>query len=187
MSCSGGHDVPTLHVACLCRNEMDVLAAPSSHGPAEAEDDDEVPALLDHIIIGCTESRSRHPTCQRKSRRAPHSRRRPPAAALATRPISGRARYLEIIAQDFLKGRSFTSRKSLNDRAAPHRLGRPSRDIAGHLPVLRDIKSPSRVRPTAPVPPDGHVLNGNPSQVSRTTARSLRFIEWSAYSVHLQG
>ncbi len=167
------------------------LAAPSlswAARPAHAEDDDEVPALLDHIILGCNDldrgiDLVKENTGVRATLGGVHPGRGTRNALLSL----GERRYLEIIAPDSAQGPVVHFPQILG-MAEPRLIGwavHPP-DIAATAKLLREHQiaftgpdDGSRKRP------DGGVLNWKTINLADDRHGLLPFfIEWSADSVH---
>jgi len=164
------------------------LAVPCVSWAANGEDDDEVPALLDHIIIGCTISISASTSLKKIPACVPHSEASIPAGGTRNALLSlGERRYLEIIAPDSSQGQIVHFPQILGmtePRLIAWAVHPP--DIAATAKLLREnqiaFKGPddgSRQRP------DGHVLNWKTINLADDRHGLLPFfIEWSADSVH---
>jgi hypothetical protein len=165
------------------------LAVPSFALATDAEeDDDDVPALLDHIILGCSDLDKgiefvHDGTGVLPAKGGVHPGRGTRNALLSL----GERRYLEIIAPDpaqteiahFPQIRSMTDPRLIGWAAHPT-------DIAALAKQLRENK----VEFTGPTDgsrkrPDGHVLNWKTLNLADDRHGLLPFfIEWSADSVH---
>ena len=165
-----------------------VLAAPSVAWADGAEDDDEVPALLDHIIIGCNDldrgiDLVKENTGVRPTLGGVHPGRGTRNALLSL----GERRYLEIIAPDSSQGQIVHFPQILG-MTEPRLIGwavHPP-DIAATAKLLREnqiaFKGPDDGSRQLP---DGHVLNWKTINLSDDRHGLLPFfIEWSAGSVH---
>ena len=164
------------------------LAVPCVSWAANEEDDDEVPALLDHIIIGCNDldrgiDLVKENTGVRPTLGGVHPGRGTRNALLSL----GERRYLEIIAPDSSQGPIVHFPQILGmtePRLIAWAVHPP--DIAATAKLLREnqiaFKGPddgSRQRP------DGHVLNWKTINLADDRHGLLPFfIEWSADSVH---
>jgi len=167
------------------------LVAPSLSWPARAthaEDDDEVPALLDHIILGCNDldrgiDRVKESTGVRATLGGVHPGRGTRNALLSL----GERRYLEIIAPDSSQGPVVHFPQILG-MAEPRLIGwavHPP-DIAATAKLLRE----NQIAFTGPDDgsrqrPDGGVLHWKTINLADDRHGLLPFfIEWSADSVH---
>lgn len=164
------------------------LAAPSLVLAGDAEEDDDVPALLDHIILGCSDLDKgidfvHEGTGVRAAIGGVHPGRGTRNALLSL----GERRYLEIIAPDPVQSEiaHFPQIRSMTD---PRLIGwavHPP-DIAAIAKQLRENK----VEFTGPADgsrkrPDGLVLNWKTINLADDRHGLLPFfIEWSADSVH---
>jgi hypothetical protein len=164
------------------------LAMPSAALAAPAEEDDDVPALLDHILLGCSDldrgiTLVEESTGVRAAMGGVHPGRGTRNALLSL----GERRYLEIIAPDPAQSEivHFPQLRSMTD---PRLIGwavHPP-DIAAIVKQLRENKveftgpdDGSRKRP------DGRVLNWKTINLADDRHGLLPFfIEWSADSVH---
>jgi len=165
-----------------------VLAAPSLSWAADDAQEDEVPALLDHILLGCNDldlgiQFVEENTGVRPAIGGVHPGRGTRNALLSL----GERRYLEIIAPDPAQ-QKIVHFPQLRDMKVPRLIGwavHPP-DIAATAKLLRDnqvaFKGPddgSRKRP------DGNVLNWKTINLADERHGILPFfIEWSADSVH---
>jgi hypothetical protein len=167
------------------------LAAPSLSWAARAsdsEDDDEVPALLDHIILGCNDldrgiDLVKESTGVRATLGGVHPGRGTRNALLSL----GERRYLEIIAPDSSQGPVVHFPQILGMKE-PRLIGwavHPS-DIAATAKLLRE----NQIAFTGPDDgsrqrPDGRVLNWKTINLADDRRGLLPFfIEWSTDSVH---
>src|SRR5713226_2787995 len=164
------------------------LAVPSLASAAGAEEDDEVPALLDHIILGCSDLDRgiefvEESTGVRPAIGGVHPGRGTHNALLSL----GERRYLEIIAPDPAQSEiiHYPQIRAMTD---PRLIGwavHPT-DISAVAKLLRENKiefqgpdDGSRKRP------DGRVLNWKTINLADDRRGLLPFfIEWSADSVH---
>jgi hypothetical protein len=167
------------------------LAAPSLSWAAQgkdAEDDDEVPALLDHIILGCNDlDRGIELVKESTGVRATHGGVHPGRGTRNALLSLGERRYLEIIAPDSSQGQVVHFPKILG-MTEPRLIGwavHPP-DIAATAKLLRE----NQIAFTGPDDgsrkrPDGHVLNWKTINLADDRHGLLPFfIEWSADSVH---
>ncbi len=164
------------------------LAVPSLASAAGAEEDDEVPALLDHIILGCSDLDRgiefvEESTGVRPAIGGVHPGRGTHNALLSL----GERRYLEIIAPDPAQ-HEIVHFPQLREMTDPRLIGwavHPT-DISAVAKLLRENKiefqgpaDGSRKRP------DGRVLNWKTINLADDRHGLLPFfIEWSADSVH---
>jgi Glyoxalase-like domain len=164
------------------------LAVPSLSWAAAEEDDNEVPALLDHIILGCNDldrgiKLVEESTGVRPAIGGVHPGRGTRNALLSL----GERRYLEIIAPDPAQHEivHFPQIREMND---PRLIGwavHPP-DIAAIAKQLRE----NQIAFTGPDDgsrkrPDGHVLTWKTINLADDRHGLLPFfIEWSADSVH---
>jgi hypothetical protein len=164
------------------------LAMPSAALAAPAEEDEDVPALLDHILLGCNDldrgiALVEESTGVRAAMGGVHPGRGTRNGLLSL----GERRYLEIIAPDPAQSEivHFPQLRSMTD---PRLIGwavHPP-DIAAIVKQLRENKveftgpdDGSRKRP------DGRVLNWKTINLADDRHGLLPFfIEWSADSVH---
>lgn len=164
------------------------ILSPTATWAANAEEDDEVPALLDHIILGCNDLDTginfvHDGTGVLPAQGGVHPGRGTRNALLSL----GERRYLEVIAPDAAQTEiaHFPQIRSMKD---PRLIGwavHPP-DIAAVAKQLRENKveftgpdEGSRKRP------DGSVLNWKTINVADDRHGLLPFfIEWSADSVH---
>jgi hypothetical protein len=167
------------------------LAAPSLSWAAQgkdAEDDDEVPALLDHIILGCNDlDRGIELVKESTGVRATHGGVHPGRGTRNALLSLGERRYLEIIAPDSSQGQVVHFPQILG-MTEPRLIGwavHPP-DIAATAKLLRE----NQIAFTGPDDgsrkrPDGHVLNWKTINLADDRHGLLPFfIEWSADSVH---
>ncbi len=164
------------------------IVSPSLAWAADAEDDDDVPALLDHIILGCSDLDRgiefvEESTGVRPAIGGVHPGRGTRNALLSL----GERRYLEIIAPDPAQSEiiHYPQIRAMTD---PRLIGwavHPT-DISAVAKLLRENKiefqgpdDGSRKRP------DGRVLNWKTINLADDRRGLLPFfIEWSADSVH---
>jgi len=143
------------------------LAVPSVAWTADTEEDEDVPAMLDHIILGCNV----HPG--RGTRNALLS--------------LGERRYLEIIAPDpaqseiahFPQIRSMTDPRLIGWAVHPLDIAAIAKQLRENKVAFQGPDDGSRKRP------DGRVLNWKTINLADDRHGLLPFfIEWSADSVH---
>jgi hypothetical protein len=164
------------------------LAAPSLSWAADDAEEDEVPALLDHIILGCNDLDLGMELVEQNTGVRPAIGGVHPGRGTRNALLSlGERRYLEIIAPDPAQQKivHFPQIREMKD---PRLIGwsvHPP-DIAATAKLLRDnqvtFQGPddgSRKRP------DGRVLNWKTINLADDRHGILPFfIEWSADSVH---
>jgi hypothetical protein len=164
------------------------LAMPSAALAAPAEDDDDVPALLDHILLGCSDldrgiAFVEEGTGVRAAMGGVHPGRGTRNALISL----GERRYLEVIAPDPAQSEivHFPQLRSMTD---PRLIGwavHPP-DIAAVAKQLRE----NQIAFTGPdegsrKPPDGRILTWKTINLADDRDGLLPFfIEWSADSVH---
>jgi hypothetical protein len=164
------------------------LALPLLALANDSEEDDDVPALLDHIILGCNDLDKGIEFVHDGTGVLPAMGGVHPGRGTRNALLSlGERRYLEIIAPDpsqteithFPQIRSMTDPRLIGWAAHPP-------DIAALATQLRE----NRVAFTGPSDgsrkrPDGHVLNWKTINLADDRNGLLPFfIEWSADSVH---
>ncbi len=164
------------------------LAAPSASWAVDADEEDQVPALLDHIILGCNDldrgiDLVEESTGVRPAIGGVHPGRGTRNALLSL----GERRYLEIIAPDPAQ-QKIVHFPQIREMREPRLIGWAvhPRDIAAVAKQLREnkveFKGPdngSRKRP------DGRVLTWRTVNLADDRHGLLPFfIEWSADSVH---
>jgi len=165
-----------------------VLAAPSFALAATSEEDEDVPALLDHIILGCNDLDKGIEFVQEGTGSRPVLGGVHPGRGTRNALLSlGERRYLEVIAPD--PGQSeITHFPQLRSLSVPRLIGwavHPP-DIAAVANLLRQNK----VEFSGPTDgsrkqSDGHVLNWKTINLADDRNGLLPFfIEWSADSVH---
>ncbi len=164
------------------------LAAPSLSWAADDAEEDEVPALLDHIILGCNDLDLGMELVEQNTGVRPAIGGVHPGRGTRNALLSlGERRYLEIIAPDPGQ-QKIVHFPQIREMKEPRLIGwavRPP-DIAATAKLLRDnqiaFQGPddgSRKRP------DGRVLNWKTINLADDRHGILPFfIEWSADSVH---
>src|SRR5260370_156692 len=165
-----------------------VRAAPSASWGADAETDEDVPALLDHIILGCNDLDRGIELVEESTGVRPAIGGIHPGRGTRNALLSlGERRYLEIMAPDPAQSESVHSPR-LRSMTDPRLIGwavHPP-DIAAVAKQLRENKveftgpdDGSRKRP------DGRVLTWKTVNLAEDRHGLLPFfIEWSADSVH---
>jgi hypothetical protein len=162
--------------------------APSEFWAAKAEEDDDVPALLDHIILGCSDLDKgiefvHDGTGVRAAMGGVHPGRGTRNALLSL----GERRYLEIIAPDpaqteivhFPQIRSMTDPRLIGWAAHPPDITALAKQLQENKVKFTGPDDGSRKRP------DGHVLNWKTINLADDRHGLLPFfIEWSADSIH---
>ena len=164
------------------------LAAPSISWAADDAEEDEVPALLDHIILGCNDLNLGMELVEQNTGVRPAIGGVHPGRGTRNAVLSlGERRYLEIIAPDPAQ-QKIVHFPQVREMKEPRLIGwavHPP-DIAATAKLLRDnqiaFQGPddgSRKRP------DGLVLNWKTINLADDRHGILPFfIEWSADSVH---
>jgi len=164
------------------------LAAPTMSWAAEYAEEDEVPALLDHIILGCNDLDLGVELVEQNTGVRPAIGGVHPGRGTRNALLSlGERRYLEIIAPDPAQ-QKIVHFPQIREMRVPRLIGwavHPP-DIAATAKLLRDnqivFSGPddgSRKRP------DGLVLNWKTINLGDDRRGILPFfIEWSADSVH---
>jgi len=166
------------------------LAVPSVAWAANSEDadDDDVPALLDHIILGCNDldrgiEAVEEATGVRPAIGGVHPRRGTRNALLSL----GERRYLEIIAPDpaqqkivhFPQIRQMTEPRLIGWAVHPPAIAAVAKQLRENQVAFTGPEDGSRKRP------DGRVLNWKTVNLADDRGGLLPFfIEWSADSVH---
>ena len=166
------------------------LAVPSVAWAANSEDadDDDVPALLDHIILGCNDldrgiEAVEEATGVRPAIGGVHPRRGTRNALLSL----GERRYLEIIAPDpaqekivhFPQIRQMTDPRLIGWAVHPPDIAAVAKQLRENQIAFTGSDDGSRKRP------DGRVLNWKTINLADDRGGLLPFfIEWSADSVH---
>lgn len=164
------------------------LAVPSVSWAADAEDDDQVPALLDHIILGCNDLDSgielvHENTGVRPTLGGVHPGRGTRNALLSL----GERRYLEIIAPDpaqreivhFPQIRGMTEPRLIGWAVHPPDIAATAKQLRDNQVAFQGPDDGSRKRP------DGRVLTWKTVNLADDRHGLLPFfIEWSADSVH---
>jgi len=167
------------------------LAAPSLSWAAptqDAEDDDELPALLDHILLGCNDLDNginlvNESTGVRATLGGVHPGRGTRNALLSL----GERRYLEIIAPDpaqseivhFPQIRAMTEPRLIGWAVHPPDIAAVAKQLTENKIAFTGPDDGSRKRP------DGRVLNWKTINLTDDRQGLLPFfIEWSADSVH---
>jgi len=164
------------------------LALPSASWAADAEDDEDVPALLDHIILGCNDldrgiELVEESTGVRPAIGGVHPGRGTRNALLSL----GERRYLEIMAPDpaqheivhFPQIRSMTDPRLIGWAVHPPDIAVLAKQLRENQIAFTGPDDGSRKRP------DGRVLTWKTVNLADDRHGLLPFfIEWSADSVH---
>jgi hypothetical protein len=164
------------------------LAMPSLALAAGSEGDDDVPALLDHIILGCNDLDKGIEFVHDGTGVLPAMGGVHPGRGTRNALLSlGERRYLEIIAPDpaqteivhFLQIRSMTDPRLIGWAAHPLDITALAKQLRENKVEFTGPSDGSRKRP------DGHVLNWKTINLADDRHGLLPFfIEWSADSVH---
>ncbi len=164
------------------------LVLPSASSAADAEDDDDVPALLDHIILGCNDldrgiELVEEGTGVRPAIGGVHPGRGTRNALLSL----GERRYLEIIAPDpkqseivhFPQIRQMTDPRLIGWAVHPPDIAAVAKELSENKIAFKGPDDGSRKRP------DGRILTWKTVNLADDRHGLLPFfIEWSADSVH---
>jgi hypothetical protein len=164
------------------------LAVPSLSWAAAEEEDNEVPALLDHILLGCNDldrgiKLVEESTGVRPAIGGVHPGRGTRNALLSL----GERRYLEIIAPDpgqheivhFPQIREMTDPRLIGWAVHPPEIAAIAKQLRENQIAFTGPEDGSRKRP------DGHVLTWKTINLADDRHGLLPFfIEWSADSVH---
>ena len=164
------------------------LAVPSLSWAAAEEEDNEVPALLDHILLGCNDldrgiKLVEESTGVRPAIGGVHPGRGTRNALLSL----GERRYLEIIAPDpgqheivhFPQIREMTDPRLIGWAVHPPEIAAIAKQLRENQIAFTGPEDGSRKRP------DGHVLTWKTINLADDLHGLLPFfIEWSADSVH---
>ena len=165
-----------------------VLALPSGSWAADAEDDDDVPTLLDHIILGCNDLDRgiefvEESTGVRAAIGGVHPGRGTRNALLSL----GERRYLAIMAPDpaqheivhYPQLRSMTDPRLIGWAVHPPDIAAVAKQLRENQIAFTGPEDGSRKRP------DGRVLNWKTVNLADDRQGLLPFfIEWSVDSVH---
>jgi len=163
------------------------LAVPSISWPRAPKDadDDDVPTLLDHILLGCNDLDRGIEMVEEATGVRPPPAESIPAAAPATLFFRSASAAIWKSSLRSRAKRNVTTPNSAHDRSAPHRLGCPSAGHRRRRQAARKTKSNSKAPMTAPERPDGRVLNWKTINLATTATASSLLHRWSADSVHL--
>jgi hypothetical protein len=164
------------------------IVSPSVAWAAGAEDDDEVPTLLDHIIIGCSDLDKGIDLVEENTGVRPAVGGVHPGRGTRNALLSlGERRYLEIIAPDpaqseiahFPQIRSMTEPRLIGWAVHPPDIAAIANQLRENKIAFNGPADGSRKRP------DGRVLNWKTVNLTDDRHGLLPFfIEWSAGSVH---
>jgi hypothetical protein len=164
------------------------LAIPSVSWAANPEDDDEVPALLDHIILGCSDLDRGIELVQEKTGVRPAIGGVHPGRGTRNALLSlGERRYLEIIAPDpaqreivhFPQIRQMTDPRLVGWAVHPPDIAAIAKQLRNNQVAFQGPDDGSRKRP------DGRVLTWKTVNLTDDRHGLLPFfIEWGADSVH---
>jgi len=164
------------------------LAVPSFAWAANAEEEDDVPALLDHIILGCSDLDKGIEFVHDGTGVLPAMGGVHPGRGTRNALLSlGERRYLEIIAPDpsqteivhFPQIRSMTDPRLIGWAVHPPDIAALAKQLRENKVEFTGPSDGSRKRP------DGHVLNWKTINLADDRHGILPFfIEWSADSVH---
>jgi hypothetical protein len=164
------------------------LVVPSVAMAADAEDDDEVPALLDHIILGCNDLDRGIDLVQENTGVRPAIGGVHPGRGTRNALLSlGERRYLEIIAPDpaqheiihFPKIREMTVPRLIGWAVHPPDIAAIAKQLGENKIAFQGPDDGSRKRP------DGRLLTWKTVNLADDRHGLLPFfIEWSADSVH---
>jgi hypothetical protein len=164
------------------------LSVPSISWAANPEDDDEVPALLDHIILGCSDLDRGIELVQEKTGVRPAIGGVHPGRGTRNALLSlGERRYLEIIAPDpaqreivhFPQIRQMTDPRLVGWAVHPPDIAAIAKQLRDNQIAFQGPEDGSRKRP------DGRVLTWKTINLADDRHGLLPFfIQWSADSVH---
>jgi len=164
------------------------LAAPSASLAADAEEEDQVPALLDHIILGCNDLEGGIELVQEKTGVRPAIGGVHPGRGTRNALLSlGERRYLEIIAPDpaqqkivhFPQIRQMSDPRLIGWAVHPPDIAAIAKQLGENKIAFQGPDDGSRKRP------DGRVLTWKTINLADDRHGLLPFfIEWSADSVH---
>jgi hypothetical protein len=164
------------------------LAAPSLSWAADDAEEDEVPALLDHIILGCNDLDLGMALVEQNTGVSPAIGGVHPGRGTRNALLSlGERRYLEIIAPDpaqqkiahFPQIREMKEPRLIGWAVHPPDIAATSRLLRENQIAFQGPDEGSRKRP------DGRVLNWKTINLADDRHGILPFfIEWSADSVH---
>jgi hypothetical protein len=164
------------------------LSVPSISWAANPEDDDEVPALLDHIILGCSDLDRGIELVQEKTGVRPAIGGVHPGRGTRNALLSlGERRYLEIIAPDpaqreivhFPQIRQMTDPRLVGWAVHPPDIAAIAKQLRDNQIAFQGPEDGSRKRP------DGRVLTWKTINLAEDRHGLLPFfIQWSADSVH---
>src|SRR6266436_118600 len=164
------------------------LAAPSVSWAADSEEDDQVPALLDHILLGCNDLDRGIELVEESTGVRPAIGGIHPGRGTRNALLSlGERRYLEILAPDlaqheivhFPQIRQMTDPRLIGWAVHPPDIAAVAKQLRENQIAFTGPDDGSRKRP------DGRVLNWKTINLADDRHGLLPFfIEWSADSVH---
>src|SRR2546426_477447 len=164
------------------------LAVPSVAWAADTEEDEDVPAMLDHIILGCNDLDKGIEFVHEATGVLPAMGGVHPGRGTRNALLSlGERRYLEIIAPDpaqseiahFPQIRSMTDPRLIGWAVHPPDIAAIAKQLRENKVAFQGPDDGSRKRP------DGRVLNWKTVNLADDRHGLLPFfIEWSADSVH---
>ena len=164
------------------------LAGPSVSWPTDAEQDDEVPALLDHLIVGCRDLDRGIDFVEENTGVRPAIGGVHPGRGTRNALLSlGERRYLEIMAPDPAQNRivHYPQIREMNDprligwAVHPPDMAAIAKQLHESQIAFQGPDDGSRKRP------DGHVLTWRTVNLTDDRHGLLPFfIEWSADSIH---
>jgi hypothetical protein len=164
------------------------IVSPCIAWAADAEEDDEVPALLDHIILGCNDLDKGIDLVEENTGVRPAIGGVHPGRGTRNALLSlGERRYLEIIAPDpaqsqivhYSQIRSMTDPRLIGWAVHPPNITTIASQLRENKIEFKGPDDGSRKRP------DGQVLNWKTINLADDRRGLLPFfIEWSAGSVH---
>jgi hypothetical protein len=165
-----------------------VIAVPSASWAADSEEEDQVPALLDHIILGCNDLDRGIDLVEENTGVRPAIGGVHPGRGTRNALLSlGERRYLEIIAPDpaqheivhFPQIRAMTDPRLIGWAAHPPDIAAIAKQLGENKIAFQGPDAGSRKRP------DGRILTWKTVNLADDRHGLLPFfIEWSADSVH---
>src|SRR5256884_1910239 len=166
----------------------DTLAAPSASWAADSDEEDQVPALLDHIILGCKDLDRGIDLIEENTGVRPAIGGVHPGRGTRNALLSlGERSYLEIIAPDpaqqkivhFPQIRQMTDPRLIGWAVHPPDIAAVAKQLSENKIAFTGPDDGSRKRP------DGRVLNWKTINLADDRGGLLPFfIEWSVDSVH---
>ena len=164
------------------------MAAPLNTWAVDADEEDQVPALLDHIILGCNDLEGGIELVQEKTGVRPAIGGVHPGRGTRNALLSlGERRYLEIIAPDpaqqkivhFPQIRQMSDPRLIGWAVHPPDIAAIAKQLGENGIAFQGPDDGSRKRP------DGHILTWKTVNLADDRHGLLPFfIEWSADSVH---